>query len=337
MILEHQSLKQYNTFGIEAKAYLFAKINSLQDIYNVLNYKDELKLPLLILGGGSNILFTKDFDGIVMQINTKGIEIIKETDEEIIIKASAGEIWDEVVEYAVSRNLSGIENLSLIPGSIGASPLQNIGAYGVELKDVFHSLEAMDIKSREIKTFIYDECKFDYRNSVFKNKLKNKYIITSVSLRLSKKQITKTNYGAIEDYLQNKNIEKPSISEIREAICNIRRSKLPDPAFIGNAGSFFKNSIVNKEHFEKLQLDYPNIPFYINDDNSYKIPTGWLIEQCGWKGKTIGNAGVHDKQALVLINKGGASGNEIIQLAENIIQSVFATFGINIEPEVNIE
>lgn len=335
MILEHQSLKPFNTFGIEAEARYFAIVNSLDDIYNVLDYSDENKLPLLILGGGSNILFTQDIDGIVMQINTKGIEIASENDKEIVIKASAGEIWDELVQYTVAHKLSGIENLSLIPGSVGASPVQNIGAYGVEFKDVFHSLEALDIKTRQIKTFLYDECNFAYRNSVFKNELKNKYIITSVSMRLSKKPIIKTNYGAIEDYLKEENIHKPTISDIRDAVCNIRRSKLPDPAILGNAGSFFKNCIINNEHFERLKSIYPDIPFYINDDNSYKIPTGWLIERCGWKGKTIGNAGVHDKQALVLVNHGGASGKEIIQLANNIIQSVSKTFGIIIETEVN--
>jgi len=333
-IQENISLKDHNTFDIDVKAKHFANLSSVHNIQEFCKHKKYDKF--LILGGGSNILFTKDFNGIIVKIENKGIEIIEEDEKHVFVKAAAGEIWDDLVEFCVKNNYGGIENLSNIPGTVGAAPIQNIGAYGVELKDVFIQLEAIEISTGKTRTFSKNECEFGYRSSVFKNELKGKYIITSVTIKLSKSPTLSFEYGAMRDELKRLNIENPGLKDIRQAVINIRSSKLPDPAIIGNAGSFFKNPVVENKKLEALKRDYPNIPSYKQNEYSVKLAAGWLIDQCGWKGKSIGNAGVHKDQALVIVNHGGASGQEILSLAENIQESVHKHFGISLVPEVNI-
>lgn len=288
-----------------------------------------------MLGGGSNILFVNDFEGLVIHLNIKGREIIEENDKEVLIRVGAGENWHETVMYAVDNGWGGIENLSLIPGSVGAAPIQNIGAYGVELEDVFESLEAIDLETGISKTFDKKSCKFGYRDSVFKNELKGKYIITEVTLRLQKDPDVNRTYGALSEHLKEKGISDPDIKDISETVISIRQSKLPDPAKIGNTGSFFKNPVISEEAFRELQKEYPEIPNYPAGDE-IKIPAAWLIDQCGWKGKQIGDAGVHKAHALVIVNYGNANGGEIIELAEKIRHSVFKKFGVKLIPEVNI-
>ena len=329
-------LKQYNTFGIEAKAKLFARFESVEELQTLLQMPELQKEEKLVLGGGSNLLFTKDFDGVVLQNGIKGIKVLQEDDAHVYVEAGGGEVWHTFVLYALQQNFGGVENLSLIPGTVGAAPLQNIGAYGVELKDIFHELEAVHLQTGEARTFDNATCKFGYRESIFKNEMKGQYIVTSVVFRLNKKHTLNTSYGAITTTLEEMQVQQPSIQDISAAVCHIRQSKLPDPKQIGNAGSFFKNPEIPVEQYQQLKEQYPAIPSYPVSDSTVKVPAGWLIEQCGWKGKVLGNYGVHKNQALVLVNYGGAQGYQLLQLANDIIASVEQKFSIQLQPEVNI-
>lgn len=334
-VLEHKSLKNFNTFGIDCKARYFVSVSDLSELEEAL--KLGIHENLLVLGGGSNMLLTRDVDALVVHLDLRGIEVISEDESEVKLKVMAGENWHDLVMYCVDKNWGGIENLSLIPGNVGTAPIQNIGAYGVELKDVFESCTALEIDSLESKTFSKDDCKFEYRNSLFKNEAKGRYIITSVTIRLTNKDHLKsTSYGAIRSKLAENNISEPSIKDISEAVISIRRSKLPDPKEIGNSGSFFKNPVVSKDEFEKFQSANPMAPFYEVSSTQFKIPAGWLIEKAGFKGKRFGDAGVHKNQALVLVNHDAATGKEIWELALSIQKKVYEQFGILIEPEVNV-
>ncbi len=334
-IKENISLKPYNTFGIDVTARFFIEIIGLAQLQKVLELEAYPKK--FIISGGSNMLLTKDIDALVLYINLKGISITEETNDDVIIKVMAGENWHELVLWSLENGYGGLENLSLIPGNTGTAPIQNIGAYGVELKDVFQSCTAMEIESGELIAFDKDECKFGYRDSIFKNEAKDKYIITSVSFKLTKQNHKlNTGYGAIEEELKKQGVIYPTIHDISRAVITIRQSKLPDPKEIGNSGSFFKNPIVSKKIFEKLKRDNPNIPFYEISEDEYKIPAGWLIEQCGFKGKRFGETGIHEKQALVLVNYGNASGEEVFELAQKIQKEVKEKFKITINAEVNI-
>ncbi|NLP56962.1 UDP-N-acetylmuramate dehydrogenase [Lutibacter sp. B1] len=330
-ILHNISLKEYNTFGINTYAKRFIEINSTEELKQVISSEKDV----FILGGGSNMLLTSAIEKLVIHINTKGIIVNDTKKNEVYVTAEAGENWHEFVLWCISQNYGGLENLSLIPGNVGTSPIQNIGAYGVEIKDTFFQLEALEIETGKTKIFTKDECKFGYRNSVFKNELKGKYIITSVTFKLTKNNHNTTiSYGAIQQFLESKN--KPTIKEISDAVIAIRQSKLPDPKEIGNSGSFFKNPVINSNSFKKLQEKYPEIPHYIVSENEIKVPAGWLIEQCGFKGKRFGNTGVHNKQALVLVNYNNATGQEVYNLAQKIQQTIKTTFNIDLEIEVNI-
>ena len=331
---ENFSLSAYNTFGLDAKARYFESLNGVDQL-NDLNSLPSFKSRRLILGGGSNILLTKDFDGIVLFNNLQGMNIVKEDESTIFLKVGAGEVWHELVLYAIANGFGGIENLSLIPGRVGASPMQNIGAYGVELKDVFYELEAWSIDKEQLETFNSDQCQFGYRESVFKNNYKDQYLILNVTFQLSKHPKINVSYGAIIDTLEEMSISNPSIKEVSDAVIAIRSSKLPNPAEIGNAGSFFKNPVIGNTQVAQLKQTYPNMPSYHVDEDSTKVPAGWLIEQAGWKGKSFGKYGVHKNQALVLVNYGGAKGNDIKDLAYDIQKDIAAKFGIVIEPEVN--
>ncbi|WP_107039278.1 UDP-N-acetylmuramate dehydrogenase [Brumimicrobium mesophilum] len=334
MLQENVNLKPFNTFGITVHSEFFAPFTSVNELKSLLS---ELKTkPLLILGGGSNVLFQSDYNGVVLRNEIKGIELIEESDKDVTLKVGAGIVWHDLVLHAIKNNWGGIENLSLIPGSVGASPMQNIGAYGVEIKDVFDSLEALEIATKKLKTFTHEECQFGYRESVFKKELKNKYVITSVTFKLSKSPVLNTSYGAIEEELKARDISQPTIKDVSDAIISIRQSKLPDPKKIGNAGSFFKNPVIPLKQYLKLQLRYSEIPAYKVDEQNVKVPAGWLIDQSGWKGKTFGDFGVHKRQALVLVNYKDATGKEIYDLSENIIQDISERYGINLEREVNI-
>ncbi len=332
-IKENISLKAYNTFGIDISAAKFVEVSSLDDLKGVLSVNSS---SILILGGGSNILFTKDYDGVAIKNNFKGIEVVKEDDDEVFLRVGAGEVWHKFVIDCIDKNYSGIENLSLIPGNVGASPMQNIGAYGVEVKDLITEVEAFDLRDASVKTFSNKECEFGYRSSVFKTSEKGIYFITAVTFRLNKKANVNTSYGAIETELKQMNISSPTIKDVSNAVINIRSSKLPDPKEIGNSGSFFKNPIVSEEQKNKIITTYPDAPNYVQPNGTFKMAAGWLIERCGWKGRRIGNYGVHEKQALVLVNYGGAKGKDIYNLSEQIITSVNETFGIVLEREVNI-
>lgn len=334
-ISENFPLKNLNTFGIETFAKYFIEINSTEEIYQFFKNETLNRQPLLILGGGSNILFTQNFNGVVLKINLKGKSIVKEDENNIFIKVAAGENWHEFVTYCIKNNWAGIENLSLIPGCVGAAPMQNIGAYGVELKDVFHELQAFILETGEIKIFSKQECAFGYRESIFKNELKGKCIILSVTFQLNKNPEFNTSYGAIENELKKMNVSKLSIKAVSEAVCRIRSSKLPDPKIIGNAGSFFKNPTVTREKFELLKKNFPDIVAYKNSDGM-KLAAGWLIEKAGWKGRRFENFGVHKNQALVLVNYGGANGREIYNLSEKILIDVREKFGVELEREVNV-
>ncbi len=326
------SLKPYNTFGIDVRAKAFTNFETTDELQEGLSVEEKR----IILGGGSNILFTKDFDGLVLKNELKGIEVVKETDEHVFVKAAAGENWHQFVMHCVENNYAGLENLSLIPGNCGASPMQNIGAYGVEIKDVFHELEALHINERSVQTFSASACEFGYRESVFKRKYKDQFVILNVTYRLNKIPVFNTSYGAIEQELQNMGVKELSIQAISQAVINIRSSKLPDPKQIGNAGSFFKNPTLPKAELERLQAIDASIPFYHVGDTHIKIPAGWLIENLGWKGVRKGDAGCHAKQALVLVNYGNASGKEIFDLSSEILASVKEKFDIDLEREVNI-
>ncbi|MFZ1610430.1 MAG: UDP-N-acetylmuramate dehydrogenase [Chitinophagales bacterium] len=329
------SLQAYNTFGIAVNAQQFVEINEMSDLESLPEIVNKNE-NILILGGGSNLLFTQDYNGLVIKNNLKGITQTKEDTDTILIKAMAGETWHNLVMFCVENNFGGIENLSLIPGCVGASPIQNIGAYGVELQDVFVELEAMELQTGKIITVDKSTCNFGYRNSIFKHAWKGKYIIISVTLQLQKNPTLNTSYGAIQHTLSKNNITNPTVKDISDAVIAIRQSKLPDPAVIGNAGSFFKNPEVEKSVYENLKKQFPDIPGYHTSETTTKIPAGWMIEQCGFKGKRIGNTGAHKDQALVLVNYGGATGKEIIALAMQIQKTVFEKFGVTIEPEVNV-
>ena len=335
-ILEYHSLQPYNTFGIDVSAHYFCTIKTKDEIEQVI--KEELKnySKFLFIGGGSNILFCSDFEGLVIENKIEGIEIIKEDNDFVWIKSLSGTNWHDLVLYCVERNYGGIENLSLIPGTVGAAPMQNIGAYGAELKDVFIELEAIDVKTAETKIFTKNDCNFGYRNSVFKNEEKGKYFIYSVTLKLSKHPKVNVSYGDIQKILDAKNIADPTIENVSDVVIAIRESKLPNPKEIGNAGSFFKNPEIESALAEKIKMNYPEMPKYDLPNGNVKIPAAWLIEQCGWKGKRVGNTGNHDKQALVIVNYGNASGNEIRQHALTVQQSVLNKFGIALEAEVNM-
>ena len=334
-ISHNASLKQYNTFGIDVKAKTFIIVETLDELKEVLkqNYSEDI----FILGGGSNMLLTKDIEATVLQIGLKGKEILKQTEEEIFIRVQAGENWHEIVLWTIENNWGGLENLSLIPGNIGTAPIQNIGAYGVELKDSFFSCEAIDIQTLEVSEFDNASCEFGYRNSIFKSSVKGKYIITSVTFRLTRKNhVLHTRYGSIQEALDEKGVTEAGIKDISNAVISIRTQKLPDPKILGNSGSFFKNPVIPGEQLEVLQKSYPEIPSYKVSDTEFKVPAGWLIEQAGLKGYREGDAGVHKNQALVLVNYGAATGKEILNLAKKVQTEVFEKFQIDLQPEVNI-
>ncbi|MBC3538211.1 UDP-N-acetylmuramate dehydrogenase [Rufibacter sediminis] len=336
-IQREASLQPYNTFGIDARATLLAEFTSVEELRQLLQNPEVQALPKLILGGGSNVLFTQDVEAAVLLNRIKGITLNPEADgKHVLVTSGSGETWHDLVLYSLEQDLGGIENLSLIPGTVGAAPLQNIGAYGVELKDTFVSLEALEMESGNLVTFTHEQCGFGYRESVFKKEAKGKFIVTSVTLRLTKEHTFNTSYGAIQDTLLQQQVQELSLKAISQAVCHIRRSKLPDPAKIGNAGSFFKNPEIPLALFEILKSQYPGIPGYPVSPETVKVPAGWLIEQCGWRGKILGKHGVHKDQALVLVNYGGAAGNDVKALAYEIIQSVEQKFGITLTPEVNI-
>lgn len=334
-ILQNVSLKEYNTFGIDVKAAYFVEVVSLEDLKKLM-YEDEFKLPRLVLGGGSNVLFTKNFEGLVIKLSLVGKELLEEDNEVIRIKLGAGEIWHDVVLHCINNGWSGIENMSLIPGTVGAAPMQNIGAYGVEIKDVFESLEAIEIATGNMQVFNSEACDFGYRWSVFKGELKDRYIITSVTLKLSKTPFFKTEYGDIKNTLDKMGVKELSVKAISDAVISIRQQKLPDPKEIGNAGSFFKNPEISTSQFKELQAKFENIVGYPTTPGIVKVPAGWLIDQAGWKGKTEGSIGVHKNQALVLVNYGEGKGVQIFDLAMKVKASVKEMFGIEINPEVNI-
>ncbi len=334
-IIPNQSLKAYNTFGIEALAKAFIAIQNETELAEVL--RDNSDKKLFILGGGSNMLLTQDINALVIHINNKGITVVKEDDDFVWVKGNAGEVWHEFVLWCIDHNFGGIENLSLIPGNVGATPVQNIGAYGVEIKDTFDSCEAMEIATQQMRTFHKGDCQFGYRESIFKGELKNKYIILSVTFKLRKsKHKINTSYGAIDAELEKMNIKNPTIKEVSDAVIAIRQSKLPDPKELGNSGSFFKNPVVPISVYEKAKEKHPDIPNYPVSETHVKVPAGWLIEQAGFKGKRFGDAGIHSKQALVLVNYGHATGSEIWSVAQHIQQTVKEMFGIVIEAEVNV-
>jgi len=331
---ENASLKPFNTFGIEAKADFFVEINSLEDLKEIYENDTYKNYDILILGGGSNILLTQDFKGLVLKINIKGITSTS-IEDDVFVTAGAGEIWHELVLHTLENNWFGLENLSLIPGTVGAAPMQNIGAYGVEITDVFQKLEAYHVETGQIHTFNKAQCDFGYRWSVFKGELKNQYIILKVTFKLHKMGCIKSEYGAINNVLKLKGIENPTPKDISNAVIEIRSSKLPNPKEIGNAGSFFKNPVIPTAQFIELQKLHPNIVGYIVSETETKVPAGWLIEQAGWKGKTFGDIGVHKNQALVLVNYKNGKGEDIKSLAFQIKDDIFNKFGIEIEPEVN--
>jgi len=332
-ILENVSLKGYNTFGIDVSARWLSSFGSQEELRELLSGPADR--PLLILGGGSNILFIRDFDGLVLRNEVRGIDVVREDDHYIYVRAGAGENWHGFVQHALQRNWAGVENLSLIPGNVGAAPMQNIGAYGVEIKQVFYELSAYHLGEHKVYTFSLNDCAFGYRESVFKRRYKGQFIILDVTFRFPKVPKFHTEYGAIREELEKMGVEKPSIQAVSEAVIRIRQSKLPDPAVIGNAGSFFKNPTVTAEEFARLREVFSGIVGY-PVDGGVKLAAGWLIEQCGWKGYRKGDAGCHAQQALVLVNYGHAGGREIYDLSEEILQSVKAKFGVELEREVNI-
>jgi UDP-N-acetylmuramate dehydrogenase len=334
-ILSHFSLKKFNTFGIEAKARKFVAIHNEFELKTVLSEnKSEKKF---VLGGGSNMLLTKDIDALVIHIDLKGKKIIKEDEDFVWVESQAGENWHEFVLWTIENSFGGLENMSLIPGNVGTTPVQNIGAYGAEIKDTFISCQAIKIENQETKTFAKEECHFGYRESVFKNEVKDQYIITSVVFKLTKRNHKiNTSYGDISAELAKNNITIPTLKDVSNAVISIRQSKLPDPKVLGNSGSFFKNPILLKSDFEKIHQLFPEMKFYDVSETEVKIPAGWLIEQTGFKGKRFGDAGIHKNQALVLVNYGNATGQEILNVSKIIQETIYETYGIHIEAEVNV-
>jgi UDP-N-acetylmuramate dehydrogenase len=314
---------------------LFTDVKNNEEVQEIITSSYFKNNTNLILGGGSNVLFTKDFDGLVIKNSLKGIEVVLDAQDYVLVKVNAGEVWHNFVIWSIEHNYAGIENLSLIPGLVGASPMQNIGAYGAEIKDVCESVEAVELSTGQSFVFSNSDCEFGYRESVFKRKLKDRFLITAVTFKLNKTPRFNINYGDIKNTLSEMNVYELSLKAVSDAVIRIRSAKLPDPKMIGNAGSFFKNPLVKKELVEDLSLRYPLMPNY-PQENGVKVPAGWLIEQCGWKGKVVGNTGSHKSQALVLVNYGNATGNEVYNLALEIKQSVKEKFGIDIEPEVNL-
>lgn len=333
-IYQDTSLKPYNTFGVEARARYLASFSGEQELRDLLNDSQFSEMPVLLLGGGSNILFTRDFEGLVLVNEITGIEVLEDTDEYCVVKAGAGENWDDLVDYCVENGWGGLENLSYIPGSVGASPIQNIGAYGAEVKDTIQMVHTLNRDSLVPLAYSNHDCQFDYRNSIFKNRLKDKRIITHVTFKLSKKPQYNIDYGSLKETVEKKG--KINLQTIRDSVIEIRRGKLPEPEETGSAGSFFKNPVVGQREFKKLQAAHPNMPSYRLAGKRHKIPAGWLIDQLGWKGYREGDAGVHARQALVLVNYGRAGGREIYQLSQRIRESVRSVFGIELEYEVNI-
>ena len=336
LIHQDYSLKRLHTFGIDVKTKLFAEIFSNEDLLEIISDKKLMAEPKFILGGGSNILFTKNFNGLVIKVSLPGIYKVDENERTVLVEAGAGEVWEELVTFCVSNNFGGIENLTLIPGSVGAAPIQNIGAYGQELSDTIESLKGIFIEDGTVKSFSKSDCNFSYRNSIFKKELKNKFIITSLRLKLNKNPIINLTYKQVEDELQNLKISNPTITDLSKLVAKIRKSKLPHPDEIGNAGSFFKNPVVHTQKYLELVESHPGIISYDVDKNFKKIAAGWLIENCGWKGRRIGNVGTHQKHALIIVNYGDATGDEVMDFSIRIIQAVELKFGIRLENEVNI-
>ena len=336
--LKHYSLLPHNTFGIQANCDRFIDMETEDDVMKLKDMLDDKDMPLLIIGRGSNLLLTDDYHATVLHCSIKGKTIVKEDGNSVLLRCGAGEEWDSIVDYCVAHDWQGIENLSLIPGEVGASAVQNIGAYGTEVKEIIHSIEAVEISTGKKHTFSNEQCEYSYRQSKFKNEWKDRFIITHVTYRLEKSTdyIPKVDYGNIKSELERKGISMPTMKDIRDVVISIRKDKLPDPEVEGNAGSFFMNPIVEKATFMNLLEQYPDMPHYNVDSEREKIPAGWMIDQCGWKGKTLGKAGVHDRQALVLVNRGGATGKDILLLCNTIRNDVRQKFGIDIHPEVNI-
>jgi UDP-N-acetylmuramate dehydrogenase len=329
------SLKNYNTFGIEASAKQFVAVHNVAELKTVLEQNKSQKK--FILGGGSNMLLTKDIEALVIHVDLKGRKIIRENDDFVWVESQAGENWHEFVIWTINQNFGGLENMSLIPGNVGTTPVQNIGAYGTEIKDTFDSCEAMTIENQQMKTFTKAECHFGYRESVFKNEVKDQYIITSVVFKLTKRNHKiNTSYGDITAELAKNNVVTPTLKDVSNAVIAIRQSKLPDPKELGNSGSFFKNPILLKTDFEKIHQKFPGMKYYEVSETEVKVPAGWLIEQAGFKGKRFGDAGIHKNQALVLVNYGNATGKEILDISKDIQETIFKTFGIHIEAEVNV-
>ncbi|MFY7667727.1 MAG: UDP-N-acetylmuramate dehydrogenase [Crocinitomicaceae bacterium] len=335
MLRNDISLKPFNTFGIEVNANRFGTFSSIEELKSLLSQR-EANEPLLILGGGSNLLLTKPFEGLVLKNEIKGFKVISENQQEVVIESGAGEVWHQLVMNCIENGYAGLENLSLIPGSVGASPMQNIGAYGVEIKDNFEYLDAFEISTGELKRFKKEDCQFGYRESVFKNIYKDQFVICSVAFRLSKNPKINTSYGAIESELQKMGITSPTIRDVSNAVIAIRQSKLPDPDVLGNAGSFFKNPVIDESLVEKIKATYPDVPNYPAESGKRKLAAGWLIETSGWKGKVVQTCGVHKLQALVLVNYGGSTGKQVYDLSTAIIEDVNEKFGVRLEREVNI-
>lgn len=334
-IIENFSLKNHNTFGIEARAKQFTAVHSIEELRNIL--QQNTGKNKFILGGGSNMLLTKDIDALVIHIDLKGKKIIREDEHFVWVESQAGENWHEFVLWTINQDFGGLENMSLIPGNVGTTPVQNIGAYGTEIKDTFVSCEAMNISTQEIKTFTNAECNFGYRESIFKHEVKDQFIITSVVFKLTKtNHKINTSYGDITAELAKQNVSEPTLKDVSNAVIAIRQSKLPDPKELGNSGSFFKNPIILKADFEKIHQKFPEMKFYEVSETEVKVPAGWLIEQAGFKGKRFGDAGIHKNQALVLVNYGNATGQEILAVSKDIQSTVYNTFGIQIEAEVNV-
>lgn len=329
------SLLAHNTFGIDVKAATFIEYTSTEELYSIIEKGELTARPFLHIGGGSNLLFLEDFAGTVLHSAIHGIEVMEEKAEEVVVRCGAGVVWDDFVAHCVAREWYGAENLSIIPGEVGAAAIQNIGAYGVEVKDFIVSVEAMDALTGEVRIFSNEECRYAYRNSVFKHELRGKYFITHVVFRLSKRPVFHLSYGEVQRELTARTNGNYTIADVRNLIIELRRSKLPEPKEWGNAGSFFMNPIISIEQYEALKKEYPTLPSYPVNETAVKVPAGWLIEQSGWKGKALGRAGVYERQALVLINLGGATGHDVMALAQQIMADVQAQFGISIHPEVN--
>ena len=336
-ILNNISLKNFNTFGIDVKTAYFTSLSDEKELPALLNWIENSNLPYYLLSGGSNVLFVDDFSGIIIRINMKGVRKVDESDDHVYIRSMAGENWEDFVKFCLENNWGGIENLTLIPGNVGTSPMQNIGAYGVEIKDSFHELQALELKTGQKKTFNREQCRFGYRDSFFKNEGRDKYLILSVCFRLTRRNHgLNTSYGIVNRELDRLGVKKPGLYDVANVIRSIRRSKLPDPAELGNAGSFFKNPLITQKHYDTLKLKYPEIPGFPDESGKVKTAAAWFIEKAGWKGYRDGDAGVHKKQALVLVNYGNATGNDILSLSEKIQRSVKEKFNIVLEREVNI-